>query len=186
MSLLRLLQLLRAESEPLVLDNSSGITMRYARIEDAAGFSGAFRAVLEPLDLYNAWAKRVEFEKYSQANVPALLAADSHSILLAFEGSEIAGFFVTRPDDGPLWLSWFGVLPKYRGLKLTDRLFARGIAEARERGIGKIWCDCRVNNVYAMAIFERHGFTRLARLDQHWFGLDFYIWEKMLDAHPRS
>lgn len=164
------------------MDKDNGpVSIRFATAADAAAFSAAFRAVMQPLTLYNDWAKRVEFETYAEANVPALLAADPKSILLACAGGDIAGLLVTRPDDGPLWLSWFGVLPSYRGRGLADQLFARAIHEAKARGIGKIWCDTRVGNIYAIATMKRHGFTQRCRLDHHWFGLDFLIWEKFLD-----
>ena len=127
------------------------IDIRFATISDAVAFSDAFRAVAEPLTLYNHWAKPVEFETYAPGNVAAILAQDPHSILLAFSDGEVAGFLVTRPDDGPLWLSWFGVLPQYRGRGLSGQLFERASLEASRRGIWKIWCDCRDGNSYRRA-----------------------------------
>ena len=157
------------------------IDIRFGGVADAGAFSAAIGALIGPMTLYNDWAKRHEIQKYAPENIPALLAADPHSILIAWAGEDVAAILVTRPDDGPLWLSWFGVLPQYRGLGLADRLFERMITEARNRGTWKIWCDTRDTNTPAIRVMERHGFTRAGRMERHWFGLDFLIWEKFLD-----
>lgn len=157
------------------------IDIRFGGAAEAHAFIAALKELITPLTLYNDWSKSHEDKIYTPDYVAKLLEDDPHSILIAWAGSTIAGLIVTRPDNGPLWLDWFGVLPAYRGHGIADQLFERAIVEARQRGILKIWCDTRDTNTYAISIMEKHGFTRAGHLKRHWFGLDFLIWEKFLD-----
>lgn len=157
------------------------IELRYGAAPDIPAFSLAFRAVVEPLTLYNEWARTEELARYAPDKIEDLLATDAQSLLLAYRGPDLAGFLITRPDDGPLWLSWFGVLPSFRGQNIGNSLIKKLIVDAAARGHWKIWCDTREGNVFSIPLLEQNGFVFRCRLERHWYGQTFLLWERFVD-----
>lgn len=137
------------------------------------------RDVIEPLTYYNERARRAEVAKYTAAHLRALAADDPQAVLVARDDEGLAGFCVSRYDDGTVWLSWFGVAGRARGHGLGAALIAALGATLPSRGAHKIWCDSRTDNVESRAVLERAGFQRIATLTNHWFGQDYYLWERI-------
>jgi len=135
------------------------------------------RATIEPLTYYNDRAIRAELEKYGAASLRALAAGDPQAILVARDDVGLAGFCVSRFDDGTIWLSWFGTAARARGRGVGSALLAALAKTLPSRDAHKIWCDSRVDNVESKSALERAGFRRITTLTNHWYGQDYFLWE---------
>lgn len=135
------------------------------------------RATIEPLAYYNARARRAELAKYTAETLRTMAADDPLAVLVARQHRRVVGFCVSRYDDATIWLSWFGTAHDARGRGIGTALL-RALADSLPaRGAHKIWCDSRTDNVESRAVLERFGFRRVATLENHWFGQDYYLWE---------
>jgi ribosomal protein S18 acetylase RimI-like enzyme len=107
-----------------------------------------------------------------------MLEQDPDSVLLARVEGRLAGFALSRYDDGLLWLSWLGVVPEFRRGGVAKALLARLEHTAPGRGCHALWCDCRTDNAASISLLTASGFRRLADLPDHWYGQDFVLWRR--------
>jgi len=144
------------------------------------------REVVLPLTYYSDAARAAEVAKYSAESLRDLVQDDPHSVLLAeAEGQdEPVGFCISRYDDGVIWLAWFGVSSTCRDQGVGSALLNALEDATRARSCIKIWCDTRTENVRSQRVLERAGFGRICTLYKHWYGQDFHLWEKFLEASP--
>jgi len=145
-----------------------------------------FRKVVEPLTLYNDHAREVELARSDAAALVAAVKDDPDAVLLAWRGGVPVGFITSHNDDGPLWLSWLGVLPEYRKQGLGAALLRAVEQTAHRRGASKVWCDCRTENIASRALLEREGYRLIGEVKQHWHGQDFFLWDKHLPPPPEN
>lgn len=157
------------------------LELRVAGPEDLPSVREAFRSVVEPLEVYNEQARRCEVERYTVSYLQELLQVDPRNVVIAVDGGAVQGFAITRPDDGLLWLCWYGVVPSARGRGISRPLLERVLDLARERGYWKIWCDARSENVRSIACLEQAGFRVVCELERHWHGQDFVLMERWLE-----
>jgi ribosomal protein S18 acetylase RimI-like enzyme len=154
------------------------LELRVAGPEELHSVRDAFRAVVEPLEVYNEEARRCELERYTVSYFQELLQADPRNVVVAVDGGAVQGFAITRHDDGLLWLCWYGVVPAARGRGLWRPLLERVIELARERGYWKIWCDARSENIHSIVRLEQLGFRVVCTLERHWHGQDYVLMER--------
>jgi len=152
--------------------------LNVSRAGEVESVSAVFREVLAALPYYNDRAKAGELQKYSPQKLAASALADSDSVLIARIGQDLAGFVFNHEDDGMVWLSWFGVVAKYRGRGVGGALLSALDRRAKTAGCHKVWCDSRTNNEESKAILSRHGYVQLCCLHDHWYRQDFILWEK--------
>ena len=136
------------------------------------------RDTIRPLAYYNAPAIAAELTKYTAENLRSIAAADPHAIFVARDASGLTGFCVSRFDDGTVWLAWFGTAERSRGEGIGGALLTALEATLPARGAHKIWCDSRTENVESKSVLERLGYTCIATLVNHWYGQDYFLWEK--------
>ncbi len=129
---------------------------------------------------YNRWAKTEEIAAHSLEALRAKLEVDPKSLIGTFVNGELAGVVVSQLDAGLIWLGWIVVGETYRGQGLGHELMRALEASARGRGAHKVWCDSRVENTASQHLLEAHGYQIMARLERHWYGLDYFLWEKLL------
>jgi len=137
-------------------------------------------SVVSTLSYYNDRAREEEIAKYRKENLVEMVKDDPDSVLVARIDGRLAGFCLSYYDDGLLWLSWFGVATDSRGIGIGRRLIAALEESAPKRGCHKVWCDTRVPNVQSAQVLTRAGYKQLCRLENHWYGQDFFLWEKVL------
>ena len=133
--------------------------------------------VVEPLAYYNGRARAAELGKYTADSIRAMVADDPQSVLVARDSGGLAGFCVSRFDDGTIWLSWFGTAARVRGRGVGAALLAALAETLAARHAHKIWCDSRTDNTESRSVLERAGFHRIATLTNHWYGQDYFLWE---------
>lgn len=135
-------------------------------------------AVIEPLEYYPEPVRQHEIDKYSPARLRKRVQDDSDSVLVAILGAEIAGFCLNHYDDRLIWLEWFGVRREFRGAGIGRALLQTLERTAPARGCHKVWCDCRTTNLTSRAVLTKAGYRNICTLTNHWYGLDFILWEK--------
>ncbi len=127
---------------------------------------------------YSDWAKSEEIAGLTAAK---LLAMPKHDLHIAIEENTVLGVLVSSPKEaGLLWLSWCVVSPAARGRGVAGALITAFHASAKARGVHKTWCDSRVGNAASARMLEKAGYRVVTTLEQHWYGLDFLIWERLL------
>jgi RimJ/RimL family protein N-acetyltransferase len=136
-------------------------------------------AILES-PFYSEWAKT---EEMAGLTAEKLLAMPADDVLLAVENNVVLGVLVSSTKEaGLLWLSWCVVSPVARGRGLAGALIEAFHASAAARAAHKTWCDSRVGNNASARMLEKAGYQVVASLKKHWYGLDYLIWERLLDS----
>ena len=135
------------------------------------------RETIAALTVYNERALRAELTKYTPAALRARAADDPHAVLVARDDTGLAGFCISRFDDGTVWLDWFGTDIRARGRGVGAALLASLAVTLPAREAHKIWCDSRTDNAKSKSVLERAGYRRIATLTNHWYGQDYFLWE---------
>lgn len=148
------------------------------RADEAEAVEDLFRTVVSPLTYYNQRALAEEVAKYRAARLSKMVQEDPDAILVARSETGLMGFCLSSYDDGLLWLAWFGVSLDARGLGVGTKLLEALEESAPRRRAHKVWCDTRTSNEASARVLERAGYSRIATLRNHWYGQDFYLWEK--------
>lgn len=154
------------------------INYRLGTTADAAGLAAAIGTVISQSVHYNALAITHETKRYNALFLGAKMAEDPCSVILATDGDTIAGFCLSRFDDYTIWLEWFGVLPGYRSRGIAASLLDELENYVTVRQCHKIWCDCRTDNNAAIQLLGRAAYQQVGTLQHHWYGQDFFIWDK--------
>ena len=145
---------------------------------EAESVATVIRHEISAVSYYSAEARQAEFEKHSAELLQAMIQDDPDSVLIARAGVTTIGFCVSYRDDGPIWLAWFGVVANWRRRGVGRALLNALEATVHPRGCHKIWCDCRTNNLESKATLERCGYRMLCEVHNHWYGHDYFLWEK--------
>jgi ribosomal protein S18 acetylase RimI-like enzyme len=136
--------------------------------------------------LYNEWSKRGEIASLGATALTMKLESGDFAVTAAFEGDTMIGVIVFSFEAGLAWLDWIAVAADHRGRGVAHVLMRAFEGSAVERGAHKIWCDSRVENTASQKLLESHGYSVAMTLKRHWYGLDFFIWEKFLEIAPNS
>jgi RimJ/RimL family protein N-acetyltransferase len=147
---------------------------------EASRTAQLIRSVISPLSYYSEAARTAEIAKYTEAGLQQLNNEDQYSVLVARSEDALVGFCISRYDDGIIWLAWFGVREDFRGTNAARELLKALDEATHARGCSKIWCDTRTENIKSQRVLEREGFSRTCTMTRHWYGQDFYLWEKFV------
>jgi ribosomal-protein-alanine N-acetyltransferase len=79
------------------------------------------------------------------------------------ESGELAGYAGLREVDGTADIQTIAVVPDHQRHGLGTSLLDALIDEARRRRAREVLLDVRADNEPAIALYERHGFERIAR-----------------------
>jgi ribosomal protein S18 acetylase RimI-like enzyme len=144
--------------------------------------SAIIQTAIQDSPYYNDWSKREEIALHSPTKLRTMLEADPEGVIGAFADDELAGVITSDVDAGLTWLSWIAVAAQSRGRGVAHALMRALETRARARGAHKIWCDSRVENIPSARMLEANGYRVAVTLQKHWYGLDFYLWEKALET----
>lgn len=158
--------------QPLVIDRMVS--------SEADAVSQLFAEIVLALPYYNDTAKKSELSQYTAASLRESIVDDPDSVLVARVGERPIGFCISRPDDGLVWLSWFGVDATYRRQGVGAALLERLESTVREGRSHKIWCDCRTSNEASQIVLSQNNYTKICVVNNHWYGQDFILWEKLV------
>lgn len=107
---------------------------------------------------------------FRQATQCAQLEPDS--LAEAVLGNEFAGLLHLDPmrhaDDAVGYISFFYLLPQYRGQRLGQQLLGHAVSFYRARGRKKLWLAVSARNELAQRFYSRNGFRELGTVSgQH-------------------
>ena len=127
---------------------------------------------------YNTSAKSEESAAFTTAKLEDM---PSHHLHLATENNILLGVLVSSTEEASLlWLNWIVVSPEAQRRGVAGALIAAFHRDAAARGLHKTWCDSRVGNTASARMLEKAGYNQVATLTKHWYGLDYFIWERFL------
>lgn len=138
------------------------------------------KSVIETTPYYNNLAKESEIAKYSEVNLSKLLENNSYYISTTWIDDKIAGFSISVYDDCILWIHWVGVSDWARRKGVAKRLLADLEHIAISKGCHKIWTDSLTCNTEASNLLLKSNYNVITSLSKHWYGQDFFLWEKFL------
>lgn len=154
--------------------------VRYITLEDLDLVYSLFIDVLGGLSYYTETAIINEKKKFSVEELTKKLEEDSKSIIGVFASDKLIGFSISRFDDYIIWAEWGVVHKDFRKKGVGSILLEALEKSAKERNCHKIWCDSIVSNLGSFQLLQKHKFKIITTLEGHWYGLDFFLWEKKL------
>ena len=146
---------------------------------DVSAYYKLVRQVILSTPYYSKWAKREESISYPPEWLRKSIKNKRKFLLGAKDKDKMVGFALGYTGTGMLHLNWIGVDPKYRKLGIAERLVKKVETLAKGK-VHKIWLDTRTNNKESIALFKKLKYKKAATFRKHYYGQDFYIWEKLV------
>ncbi|HHS83272.1 MAG TPA: GNAT family N-acetyltransferase [Devosia sp.] len=136
--------------------------------------------VIDTSPYYSDLFKTFEKQRLNKRYLRSLIKADPWYVMVIVADDEPAGFMITSPQYGALWLHWSYIFPEKRraslamaGLKALIRHFDNG-------RFHKIATYTKPGNP-AVALLHRFKFDHICTLENHIFGEDYMLFEKPLN-----
>lgn len=149
-------------------------------VRDRHKYAALFRRIIICCPYYSAAAKRDQIREHVGKDFNARLRRKANIYLAAYDGRELCGFCFGKEDAGTFWIEWYGVAPEHRRQGIARALMVNLARTVRKRSIPKLWCDSRTSNRESNGMLRSMGFRRIVKIRNHWYGHDFYLWEKSL------
>ena len=124
-------------------------------------------------DIFKAWEKR----RISRQFIQDLFALDPWYVIVFEVDRQRAGFQISGPDCGALFLYWSYVLEPYRRSGIAVYGMRRYVEHFDDGNWHKLTTLTRDNNRAAIVIMQRLGWVEVARLENHIFGEDYLQYE---------
>lgn len=129
---------------------------------------------------YSEEFKQFERERLTPVYLSALYKSDPRHILIARDKGNIAGFMISGPDLGVLWLYWSYIFPEKRNKSLAMKCMrAFNICWNNDR-FHKVATYTRPGNRVAELLMKRYGWKHTCTLENHIFGEDYELYERPL------
>ncbi len=168
------------KTETAAAPKSAPRHLRPAKANELDLVHGWLMQAIDESPYYNATFKAHERARMSRTFVQRLHETEpSHIMCILSEGSP-AGFMISSPEYGALWLHWSYVLPEKRRGSLAMSAMRSFIAWWDNGRFHKISTFTKHGNDAAKAVMERYGFALTCTLENHMFGEDYLLYECQL------
>lgn len=148
--------------------------------KDIAIFSKTAKRIIKTCNYYSRYARQEELKNFAVNILRKRLKDGSCVYLVAKEADDIAGFCFGYLDAGTFWIDWIGIKEHYRQRGLALQLLLDIEKIAKKSKAHKIWCDTRITNKPSISLLKRAHFKKMGGFKKHWYGQDFYFWEKFI------
>ncbi len=100
---------------------------------------------------------------WNEATMRQMLLMPGAFGMIAYEDSNPAGIIMYAFSPGQADIVALGVLPEYRGKKVSDALMDESFGLLRKKGVSEIFLEVAVDNGHAIGLYERHSFRTVGR-----------------------
>lgn len=100
---------------------------------------------------------------WNEATMRQMLLMPGALGMIAYEDSKPAGIIMYAFSPGQADIVALGVLPEYRGKKISDALVDKSFSVLHERGVCEIFLEVAVDNDHAINLYRRHDFQTVGR-----------------------
>ncbi len=171
---------LKAPARPAAASSGLSGPVRPATMADLDLVHARLMEVIETSPHYSARFKEFEKQRMGKPFLRQLIAHDPHHVMLVVAADEPAGFMITSPQYGALWLHWSYIFPEKRRASL---------AMASLRALIQHWDNGRFHKIAtytkpgnpAEALLKRFRFDLTCTLKNHIFGEDYLLYERALN-----
>jgi len=150
------------------------------KVTDVSKYHRLIGLVIKNTSYYSLLARKKEIAGYSLKWLQAGIKNPKRILLCAKDDDKVAGFLFGYISTGMLHLIWLGIDPNYRKLGIGQNLILKAESWARIKKVHKIWFDTRVNNKQSISLVIKMRYHKAALLKKHYYGQDFFIWDKLL------
>lgn len=147
---------------------------------EAPALSLVVREIIINTPYYSRQARGAESKKYTTTAIKQKLRDKNSLLVVAKQNGRLVGFCHGSVDVGTCWIHWVGVAKGHRQKGVAMRLLKSLEKKLRKAKVHKIWCDSRINNKESIPLLKKFGLRRIAFLKKHWYGHDFYLWQKFI------
>jgi len=135
---------------------------------------------IETSPFYSDEFKQFEKQRMSKGFLRSLYEIDPYHLMIFAADYEIAGFMITSPQCGTLWLHWSYIFPEMRRASLAMTGF-RTLVEHWDNGkFHKIATYTKPGNAVS-SILKRYKYELICTLENHLFGEDYLLYERKLN-----
>ena len=143
-----------------------GIFTREATLEDLETLLEFEQGVVEAEKPLDPFLGKGELHYY---NIPELITADYTQFLVAVSNNEIVACGYIRIDNSKIYqknpkhgyIGFMFVKPSFRGQKISTLLLDSLKNWAKEKELKELRLDVYNNNIEALKVYERFGFTKI-------------------------
>lgn len=96
--------------------------------------------------------------------------ADNYSMWVAQLDNEIVGTVTTSKKDDAQWITALAVHPEKQGLGIGTALLNWVRDYASRNDVNRVMLDVEIENEYALAVYEKAGFTKSMQVDYFVYG----------------
>ncbi len=154
--------------------------MRPATMADINLIHARLMEAIETSPYYLDEFKEFEKQRMGKRYLRTLIAADPYHVMILLAGDEPAGFMITSPQYGTLWLHWSYIFPEMRRVSLALMGLRALIAHYDNGRFHKIATYTKHGNP-AVALLKRFKFDLTCELKTHIFGEDYLLYELPLN-----
>ena len=130
----------------------------------AAEFSEAELAVLFTAG-YEGYFMPIAIDAATFGFLARTFDYDLDASRVARDGEESIGLVMVARRGEEAWIGGVGVVPGRRGGGVGRRLMEAAAAEARARGVTRLWLEVLVQNAPAIRLYEQLGYERVRELE---------------------
>lgn len=155
--------------------------LRPARTADVPRIHARLMEAIKTSPFYGDDFKAYEMQRLTEPYLAALVQANPDYILIPLHEGEMAGFMISGPEMGTLWLYWSYLFPELRQSRLAMTALRAFVAHWNNKRFHKIATYTRPDNKVARLLMERFGFRQVCLLENQLLGEDCLLYEHTLE-----
>lgn len=150
--------------------------VRAATMADVNLIHSRLMEAIETSPFYLEEFKEFEKKRMGKRYLRTLIAADPYHVMVILADDKPAGFMISSPQYGTLWLHWSYIFPEMRRVSLALMGLRALIAHYDNGRFHKIATYTKHGNP-AVALLKRFKFDLTCELKTHIFGEDYLLYE---------